>query len=225
MKCIVHIGTEKTGTTYIQDCLYDNLKEFRRKRIYLSEMLGFPNNRHLVAYFEPDFKTNNWTRNNGISTAEEKEEFFYDFENTFREEVRQAKQNSNTFIITSEHFHSQLRDPKDIARFRDFLHSIFDEVKIVCFFREQYDTALACYSTILKVGWSADRDEWIKKMCTLDNYYFNHMSIADQWAEEFGRENCIYQLYDPKVDIWDKFLSILNIDDRLLKREKIFYLE
>ena len=219
MKCIVHIGTEKTGTTYIQDCLYDNLKEFRRKRIYLSEMIGFPNNRHLVAYFEPEFKTNNWSRNNGISTAEEKEEFFYDFESTFREEIRQAKQNSHTFIVTSEHFHSQLRDPKDIRKFRDFLHSIFEEVKIVCFFREQYETALSCYSTILKVGWSAESEEWIQQACTLDNYYYNHMAIADQWAEEFGRENCIYELYDPKVNVLDKFLSVLNIDSSGLKRK------
>mgnify|MGYP001163857166 FL=1 len=218
MKCIVHIGTEKTGTTYIQDCLYENWKEFRRKRIYLSQSLGFPNNRHLVAYFESEFKVNNWSRNNGISTEEERDDFFYDFENTIKQEIREA--NANTVIMTSEHFHSQLRKPEEIHRFRKFLEEIFDEVKIVCFFREQYEMALSCYSTILKVGWSAEIEKWIQENCTLDNYYYDHMSIADRWVNEFGRENCIYELYDPNIDVFDKFMSLVNLDASGLKREK-----
>jgi len=218
MKCIVHIGTEKTGSTYIQDCLYENWKELRRKRVYISHSLGFPNNRHLVAYFESEFKVNNWSRNNGISTEEERDDFFYDFENTIKQEIQEA--NANTVIMTSEHFHSQLRKPEEIRKFRDFLYSIFDEVQIVCFFREQYEMALSCYSTILKVGWSEEIEKWLEENCTLDNYYYDYMSIADRWANEFGRENCSYELYDPSVDVFDKFLSLASINSSGLKREK-----
>ena len=44
MKCILHIGTEKTGTTILQDWLYDNKVELSKVGVYLSDNLGKTNN-------------------------------------------------------------------------------------------------------------------------------------------------------------------------------------
>ena len=39
MKCILHIGTEKTGTTLLQNWLYDNKEKLSQVGIYL---MGWP---------------------------------------------------------------------------------------------------------------------------------------------------------------------------------------
>ena len=74
MKCILHIGTEKTGTTILQDWLYDNQAELSKVGVCLSDNLGKTNNRLVPAYFLGHL--DDWAMHNGISSDAEKRQYF-----------------------------------------------------------------------------------------------------------------------------------------------------
>lgn len=212
-RCILHIGTEKTASTYIQGRLYKNFKNLSEEGVYLFTKIGVSNNRSFVAYFEEfDKAFCLWKQTHKIDSLEAKENFFEHFDDNFNEEIAHAESlGCHTAIITSEHFHSQIKTVEQIENIRDFLLKRFDKVDVVCYFRDPYDAALAGWSTVIKIGWWAELDHFLTKKCRLDNYYYDHMRIADNWAGVFGRENCLFNLYDPEIDTLENFCSITGV--------------
>jgi hypothetical protein len=173
-----------------------------------------PNNRQLVAFYESEFEVDDWAMRNGISTAEEKDDYFYDFENTFLKMIRDNKKDHHTFLLTSEHFHSRLRKKEEISAFHHMLSKQFDEIEVICYFRDQYEVALSSYSTILKVGWWQELDIFLQKNVHMNNYYYNYLQIANNWSEIFGRENCHFLLYDRAQKLEKTFTNTVlpNLD-------------
>lgn len=199
MKCILHIGTEKTGTTLLQDWLYDNKEVLNINGIYLSENLGETNNRLLPTYFQSSL--DDWAVTNGIANEEEKKLYFKGFLDRFTTEITNASKTHHTFVITSEHFHSRLRQKEEIEELHSVLTSLFDKLEVICYFREQYDMVVSVYSTLLKADNFSELDDFVEQ-AKPENYYYNFLKIADNWSDVFGRNNCNFRLYDR-----DKFVG------------------
>lgn len=209
MKCLLHIGTEKTGTTLLQDWLYDNQEHLSTLGVYLSDNLGKTNNRLLVAYFQSYL--DDWAKRNGIGDEIEKERYFDGFLDKLRSEIALASVTHDIFIITSEHFHSRFRQRNDIERLWSFLMTVFDEVEVVCYFRDQFDVAVSLYSTQLTTSTCEDI-EAVVEQAKPENYYYNYLLIADNWAEVFGRGNCRFRIYDRKRFVGNDIrLDFLNL--------------
>ena len=194
MKCILHIGTEKTGTTLLQEWLYANQKALSAQKIYLSDMLEKPNNRLFPVFFQEEF--DDWAMGKGISTQKEKQQLFDGFLGRFSAEINQAAKNHDVFVITSEHLHSRIRKRKDIREIKGFTDQNFDDIKVVCYFRDQFDMGVSIYSTMLKGPSSVVAVESFLKETNPTNYYYNFLEIADNWSAVFGKNNCIYKIYD-----------------------------
>lgn len=192
MHCVIHIGTEKTGTTLIQNWLYENRAALSKQRIFLSEALGGRNNRIVSALFTNQL--DDWARAQNITTKKQKDEFFAGFEDRFQGEVAEAQRDHDIFIITSEHFHSRVRSPNEVTALRDFLLRHFETVRVVCYFREQSDMALSLYSTSLKGDGKRSLKEFLSGVSGSD-YYYNFKEIADNWSGVFGRKNCDFRIY------------------------------
>ena len=213
MKCFLHIGTEKTGTSLLQDWLYDNYAELSRVGVYLSENLGKTNNRLIPVYFQGHL--DDWAMLHGISSETEKEKHFDGFIERLTSEILIAEKTHKAFIITSEHLHSSVTKKEEIEKLHSFLVSVFDEVEVVCYFRDQFDLAVSFYSTALKVNSVDDVEEFVEK-AKPENYYYNYLQIADNWTEVFGKRNCNFRTYDRAKfignDIRLDFLSLVNGD-------------
>lgn len=224
MRCVLHIGTEKTGTTIIQDWLYSNQKILSENGVYLSDQIGKTNNRLLPAFFHDQL--DDWSMQHRITSIEQKAEYFKDFSETLVSEIQLAADKHHTFVITSEHFHSRLRTKEEVQNLGEFLSANFSEVKIVCYFRNQFDVAVSWYSTALKNSSVENLDDFIEQ-ASPNNYYYNYLAIADLWQEQFGFENCEYKIYDRSIfydgDIRKDFLQ--SIDARLLEVEFNYNLE
>lgn len=214
MKCILHIGTEKTGTTILQDWLYDNQAELSKVGVCLSDNLGKTNNRLVPAYFLGHL--DDWAMHNGISSDAEKRQYFKGFSERLTNEILTAKETHNYFIITSEHLHSRIRNKEEIEQLYIFLISVFDEIEVVCYFRDQFDLAVSLYSTALKIDSLASVEQFIEN-ASPEDYYYNYLQIADNWAGVFGNSNCNFRIYDRSKfidnDIRLDFLSV--VDDRI----------
>jgi hypothetical protein len=194
MKCILHIGTEKTGTTLIQNWLYQNAQILSGCGIYLSRQLGGPNNLLLPQYFTSNIN-NAWARANKITSIEEKRTFFKFFSKELSSEIERAEKTHEWFLITAEHFHSQLKSCKEIEGLYAFLKERFSEVQVCCYFRNQSDLVVSLYSTALRGAYAGSLDDFIDG-ANPGKYYFNYFEVADNWSNVFGRENCKFSIYD-----------------------------
>lgn len=212
MKCILHIGTEKTGTTILQNWLYSNKNVLSDNGVYLSDNIGKTNNRLLVNYFMSSF--DGWFIANSITNNQEKDKYFENFLDEFTNEVECASDSHDYMIITSEHFHSRLVKREDLLNLKNFLDSLFDEIIVICYFREQAAVRKSLYSTALKVESDKKFEEFHSKIDE-STYYYNYLRVADNWVSCFGEENCIFKIYDRKLfhkqDLRIDFINSLNM--------------
>lgn len=205
MKLVLHIGTEKTGTTLLQNWLYANQNAFSEQGVFLSNLLGKGNNRKLVSYFKRVL--DDYARREGFLTQEGKAVFFDGFIEDFSDEIKRASENHEVMVITSEHFHSRLYGPGEIRDLKDFLFSHFSEVKVLCYFREQSQMLESLYSTGLKAATQSSLENFDLEFYEKSKY-FDFYDVASRWSSVFGHENCDFRIYDRE-----------NFKDRDLRRD------
>lgn len=193
MKCILHIGTEKTGTTLLQEWLYDNRQALSAQGIALTRSAGAPNNRKLAASVmkEPD----DFFRQHGLLEADKATAFFGAFREAFVTEVRVLAETHDTLVLTSEHFHSRLADPEEIAALKALLAPLVDEITVLCYFREQSEVRRSLYSTALWVGVSTGPIENFQRSNGEQDPYYNYDLMFGKWAEVFGQDALRPRLY------------------------------
>jgi hypothetical protein len=185
VRCIIHIGTEKTGTTTLQDWLYANRELLSEQGIYLCDSTGKPNNRLLAAYCQPGF--DDFFRARGIGDAEAKAEFFADFEAQLAEELTAATEAHDTLLLSSEHFSSRLKDADSIARLRRLLEPYVESFTVVCYLREQSELIRSLYTTALIDGEIMAIDAYHRNPA-VDEVFFNYDLMLGLWESVFGRD-------------------------------------
>lgn len=193
MKLLLHIGTEKTGTTLLQQWLYANKAALSQQGVFLSDLMGKPNNRKLVAYFMQGM--DDFMKREKIRSAAEKAQYFQGFEDSLVAEIAQARQSHDVMIISSEHFHSRLVGQGEVEALAAFLSRHFSEIKVLCYFREQASMRESLYSTGLRTATTTALDAF-DAGADEDRYYYNFFRIATRWSEVFGRAACDFRIYD-----------------------------
>ena len=114
MKCILHIGTEKTGTTLIQNWLYENSDALSVQGVGLSRTAAYPNNRKLVAFFQTGY--DDYMHENMVFDGHHREAFFHGFEESFLDEMSELARDHHTVVFSSENFNSRLQTVEQIER-------------------------------------------------------------------------------------------------------------
>lgn len=191
MNCILHIGTEKTGTSSIQDFLKTNSKNLLKKNIScLGKGHYLKSNRLLVAAFEE--KENNLYFD--IHKISKPASYLKRYKEDFKYNIRKNCEASNMMIISSEHFHSLLTKNKEINNLKLYLERIFEETKIICYFREQSQVQLSRYSTALRVGHSYDLNKYFSDI-NHNAHYFNYRVFFSKWRDNFGKNNLIPRIF------------------------------
>jgi hypothetical protein len=185
LKAIVHIGTEKTGTTSIQGFLYQNRKKLKSAGFHFIQSAGQTNNRILPAYCIEDDKHDDFYKEKGILTLEQRNEFKREFIRDFETEIQSAPKSIHTFIISSEHFHSRIRSAAEMDNVYRLLSTYFDEFKIICYLREQTTTCTSSYSTHMKTVGTESLDNFLLR-CRPGNYYYNYHDLLANWERCFG---------------------------------------
>lgn len=181
----MHIGTEKTATTLIQNWLYDNYNQLSKQGVALTKVSDIPNNRKLVAYFQDAI--DEYLQNKQISEDESRTAFFDGYETEFAREIERLKKHHTDIVFTSEHFHSRLVDEAQIKSLKAFLDQFFDEFKVVCYFREQSKVRTSLYSTGLKIR-STQKIQDFQSDVDTNSHYYNYALFFGKWEAAFGPE-------------------------------------
>ncbi len=188
---ILHIGTEKTGTTTLQAFLKQNRAVLDQHGFHHPVFAGRINHTGLAAYASDDAVRDDLRIDLGIHDAEGLKRFRHQFEVDAAAEVDRNRE--RIFVFSNEHCSSRLTTPQQIARLRDFLARFFDRVTVTVYLRRQDQVAVSLYSTLLKFG----GDRWeILPDPRLRSTYWDYDRLLALWADAFGAENVVPRIFD-----------------------------
>ena len=198
MRCVIHIGGMKTGTTSIQRCFHkrrDDIlsrfgfwypKAFERPNEFLHRDLSSPGS------------TKNWPEGRVA----------------LRLERRGAiEAGAKTAVFSSEFF--QLYDAERVARLRKFLEEFFKSFHIVYYARRQDLLLASLHSTeVRSSGRKTDTDP-LSSYRRRGRAFFDHLHICDTWAGGFGAENVTARIFEKARmagnDVVTDFASVIGL--------------
>lgn len=225
---VIHIGTEKTGTTSIQNFLRKNSTALKRQNVWLVNRFGVPNNRDFVAFFQNTL--DDWARQKGIRDSRQKDYYFRNFEKTFKSEmffrsISTQQIQERHLLISSEHFSSRLTKINELQELNRFLKKYFRRVKIIAYFRPQENMAISLHSTGLR-GESTTKLKDRLNGVNEENPYYNYYDLAMRWSSVFGKENMVFRIFDSKTmresDVRYDFLDALSYVGLNLNTSKFY---
>lgn len=198
MRLILHIGTEKTGSTAIQQHLLANRAVMAEGGAHLCESAGQGNHRALVAAFMPDDFHDDFLRARKLVDRDVRDVWRERLLEAFAAEAEAARARADVFVVSSEHFHSRLLEPASVARLAAFLHPLFTEVSVLCYLRRQDEMALSFYSEKLRAGFVPPEILPLRNVRRRQGSlppYFDFEALLDRWSDAFGPSSVAPRLY------------------------------
>jgi hypothetical protein len=210
MKCFLHIGTEKTGTSTIQEFFSNNRIQLASRGYYYLESLGLPNNRFLPLAAFNSSRRDDFTIQLGLSSDDALTSFQRKIVLNFNNEIGKLPPDS-TVICSSEHIQSRLTAVEEIERLKRILNDAhLSDISVIVYLRNPSETANSLCSTAIKSGY-VTRDILLD-IPRPDNEHFenicNHKKTVEKFASVFGKEKVIVRLFRR-----DKFINNSLIDD------------
>ena len=214
-QCIIHIGTEKTGSKAIQDYLNRNRTALTRAKILYPKPLGDAqlSQWQFVAAVHPHPWRQDIGRSLNIfdedSRAAFKSNLIHDLEKQFHQYPQ-----TETLILSSEHFQSRLPDAQSILDLKRLLSRWVNRFWIVVYFRRQDQFAVSLLSTRIKSFVPMKKTE-LQQELGAPRRYFDYLALFDLWGSVFGRDAILARLYQqdhwPNNDLIQDFCATAGI--------------
>jgi len=213
-RCVLHIGTEKTGTSTIQEFLKVNRKSLSKEGILYPAFAG-PNGGsqwEFATYVLPQpWKFELGERFN-IKSKEDHLIFQRDLLENLNNEISANK--FNTLLISSEHFHSRLNNIKLINLLKKLLDDYVESYEVILYLRRQDRLACSFYSTKIKNAAANPVVFPYTKNGELV-YYFDFERIYENWAKVFGEKSIRVRLFNEQElknqDLLQDFCDVAGI--------------
>ena len=187
MHAIIHIGTEKTGTTTLQKTLNDNAQALYKCGVLYLSGKDLVNARDLVAACLGDDVPDEYLAAANVETPEQRCDFQRSTFDDYAFWLQKAASECHTLVISSEHLHSRMTQVDEIKRLRDFLQPYITDFSIVCYLRRQVDMVVSLHSTVLKGGGTPNFRDQVHNMLSGNKYYCDYRQLLKNWATVFGR--------------------------------------
>lgn len=216
---ILHIGTEKTGTSSLQYLLSVNNELLSAQGFYYFSSKGRQEARSLASYALEVGASDDFLKAEGIEEPEQFERFCVEVSNHFRMVMDSLPKNVHTVIISSEHFHSRLRSVNSINRLKQLLEDYAESYTVICYLRRQVDLAASYYSTGLKNGSVLSLREFVAKTCNPDNHYYNYLKLLGLWQKVFGEDTLVVRKFvagmGSQESVVSDFLQQINFPTKI----------
>ncbi len=188
-RCILQIGTEKTGTTTLQAFLAKNRDRLAERGVRYPRFPGEFNHTGLAAFAMDDARADPIRGAFGVHGPEAVPAFRARFEAQAEAELG----GEGIFVFCNEHCHSRLKTEVEVQRLADLLTPHFDRIDISIYLRRQDQVALSLYSTRLKSGGTSSD---ILPRVGPNDPYFNYDRSLALWEDVFGRAHVHVRLFD-----------------------------
>jgi hypothetical protein len=227
--CVLHIGTEKTGSTSLQSSFGLNRHIFEGGGYFIPQTLapqtsdGTLKHSFLALISMSDAKFDDDLRRKfHMVDAESLTRGRRDIFRTFCDEMTAVPDSCHTVILSDEHCHSRLNSPEEVQNLKAFLDQFCEKYRIVVYLRPQHELAISQYGMFVANGIydidmlprfppapeSAGR--------TYTNWaYFDYKALLDRWAQVFGEKAICPRIYGTKDlcggDVISDFISELSL--------------
>lgn len=211
MHLVLHIGTEKTGTTSVQAFFRENRARMLSDGVWHAESLGGPDHRGLAVLARRGDDPDDAFHRFHIHSPEDHARFVAETTERLRAEIAAAKAtDARTFLISNEHLQSRLYDQESVARVADLLRPLFDSHEVLCVLRPQIEAVLSLTSTEARVGLEVSRRrfEWVDPTV----HYFNYLGLLERWADGFGSETILPVAFNRHRDMIGFFRHHLGLE-------------
>lgn len=186
MKCVLHIGLHKTGSSSIQDsmCGYEDDLNFYAN---LSEKgtLGYRNHSiPLVGLFKEDYKNYKTFVDHQISSSEIKKLRAYWHEN-FNLAFKKSQKEKKSIFLSGEEISNLKTD--EIQNMIDSISIYKKDIKIIGYIREPVSYARSSFQQRLKSGTSKLPEVFDQRIAQKCNKYINILGKENVIIKEFNR--------------------------------------
>lgn len=195
MELILHIGTEKTGTSTIQEFLFRNQEKLMDFGYYYVQSPGKRNNRALPAFCMREHLLDEFHSRNSIRSPDERAIFDRQFAQEFLQEIGNIPEHVKTVLISSEHFHSRCHHADELQTLRRLTSRYFSSIQVVVYLRAQVEVATSLYSTSLKFGGLDTIEEFFSRKVSESFQYFDYEHLLNLWSGVFGKEKVVVSLF------------------------------
>lgn len=210
-RAILHIGTEKTGTTSIQRSLAAN------RDLLVAQGFAYPvspgSRNHLRLAIAAGNAGGNRALTRRALEPGGPEAVLASFPQRLQRELAALPDTVHTVIFSNEHCHSRLRTSQSVQRLHDILVPFFERMEVVVYLRRQDELAVSLYSTQLR-GEAFVRRQILPEPERMWDY-FDYAGMLDRYAAAFGKESLRPRLFDRSAmvggDVVQDFLSICGL--------------
>jgi len=210
MDVILHIGTEKTGTTSIQRFFRLNRERLAERGILYPVAPGRQNHTGLAVSAQVSKRTP-LHKSLGVRNEADASKFRDQLWSQLAGEF--AAKPYRMAVFSSEHCSSRLLDESEVAWLRDALLRFAARVRVVVYIRRQDDFLLSTYSTAVKSGACAPLR--LPQERIVQNRY-DLWPLLERWSAVFGRENVICRKFERASlkdgDVVTDFLDAAGIE-------------
>lgn len=190
-QCILHIGTEKTGSTSIQNVMAALREQLPALGFAYPEAPGSRNHTRLALYAADSKRTKAMARRENRKGGDA-EAVTEQLPEDLEKELSALPAGVHTVIFSNEHCHSRLTNVEAVQRLKELLDPFFDRFRIVVYLRRQDELAVSRYSTMLRTG------GFIREVLPMNltrMFYFQYDGMLDRWSEVFGRQSVEPRLF------------------------------
>lgn len=207
-KIYIHTGQHKTGTTSLQQMLFDN-------RLKLNEEEN-------ISFFTTDTKNRVIKNGNTCCWIKINKRNVENDASIVSPEVlaQNLAKLPNDVIMSAECF-SWIFDKQELLRFKEELSKFFDEIIIIVYIRRQDKQIVSLYQQRSKKHRPPSNFFYGNEPTAIPmynknlDYYFDYNKRISKWGDVFGDDNIIIRVFDKKTlykgDIVSDFCNLLNI--------------
>lgn len=216
MRFILHIGTEKTGTSSIQSVLkQDKERLLNEYSVLLPDSLRYRGEGDNQILFPAMFSSlkDKQSLQYEIGAGElDHVLFLSSVEKAFCKEITDNKKKFDRVLISSEHLSSRLRSQSDLMNLKKWIEKFGEVEKIIIYLRKQDDYLLSSFSTSVKSG-RTDPFRIPKLHGALHRYDYKY--FLSLWMDVFGRDVICVRVFEKKQfyqkNLISDFYSRLNV--------------
>ncbi len=190
---VLHIGTEKTGTTTIQEFLHLNRKLLAKNGFYFPKSVGMRNHQPLASWCLSGNRDDVFLRMNNLIEPKRREKWRTEFINSFEEELSGLKFGIKQVVISSEHFSSLLRKTAEIETLKLLLDKWFKNIRVLVYLRRQDFLFLSRFSTACRAGKVI---EPLMPDPAKLSFFYDYQKLLNKWSRIFGKENILPAVFE-----------------------------
>lgn len=210
MRAILHIGTEKTGSSSIQSLLRKNRSALRRQGYQTSRELGRPSQIALaVAALPTDVR---WRvhRRLSLDTDEDVRAYRVDRRSALEKELAGR---DGTLLLSCEQL-SKLPDEQSVVRLTEWLSCVVSQVTALVYVRRQDSFLVSLYSQALKSGRTAPLDVPDEVVAGAGSK-FDYWSLVSRWANVLGPDRVVVRVFERDAlvggDVVKDYLDVVGM--------------